>query len=106
MGVKLLNSIEAAWNWPDDPGANLVSEVQWQEIACAANLSGREFEVCQLLFEGLTREEVAEELSLKTRTVRQYMEHLHAKLRVTNRVGLVLRIIQIRDYIEHEPPFE
>lgn len=51
-----------------------------------------------MLFEGKTRGEVADELGIKNRTVRQYVEQLHTKLQVNSRVGLVLRIIQVRDH--------
>jgi len=81
------------------PGQQLVSEQQWQEIGRRLNLSGRELQVCQSLFLGKTRKQTASELNVKPRTVRHHMESLHVKMRVRNRVGVVLRVIQVRDFI-------
>ena len=47
--------------------------------------------------DGHTRSLIGDKLGIKDRTVRQYLEQLHLKLRVNNRVSLVLRIIQVRD---------
>ena len=76
---------------------NLVSASQWEAIAKAAELSQRELEIIQLLFQQKTRDGIAEKLGLKSRIVRQYMERIHTKLQVHGRIGVVLRIIQIRD---------
>lgn len=92
-----MNSNEDAWQWPEEPGAVLIDDKQWIKIAYLLSISDRELEVCRFLFEGITREEIAEKMEIKVRTVRHYLERLHAKLRVSNRVALVLRIIQVRD---------
>ena len=60
-------------------------------------LTKRELEVCKLLLQCKTRQEIAADLDITTRTIRQHMENIHVKLRVNNRVGIVLRIIQVRD---------
>jgi len=88
--------------WGDEPGKDLVSENDWQSIAEFASLSEREFQVCQLIFLGNTRREVGKQLEISTRTVRHYMESLHEKLRVNGRVGLVLRLIQIREHVRRQ----
>lgn len=93
-GVK---SIRQAWKWSENPGEDLLTDDQWQEVSDALGLSYREAEVCRLLFEGRTRDNIKDELGLKSSTVRQYMENIHRKLRVNNRVGVVLRVVQVRD---------
>ena len=80
-----------------EPADEMVSDFQWQAVAKLVALSRRELEVCQKLFLGKTRQQVADDLGIKNRTARQYVEQLHQKLRVTNRTGLVLRIVQLRD---------
>ena len=92
-----LNPVASLWS--KDPGDVLVSEHSWREIRLFAGLSKREMEVSRLIFRGRTRAEVAERLNISPRTVRHHMEILHEKLRVRNRVGLVLRIIQLRDHL-------
>jgi DNA-binding NarL/FixJ family response regulator len=83
--------------WNEKMELNLVSASQWEAIAKAAELSQRELEIIQLLFQQKTRDGIAEKLGLKSRIVRQYMERIHTKLQVHGRIGVVLRIIQIRD---------
>jgi DNA-binding CsgD family transcriptional regulator len=103
MGISRLNFIAEMTDWGDDPGKDLIDESYWECIADMASLSERELQVSRLIFEGNTREQVGERLEISTRTVRHYMESLHEKLRVANRVGLVLRLVQIRDYVQSRP---
>jgi len=98
-----LNSNDDIWQWSDEPGTHLIYDKQWKKISYLLAISDREQEVCRLLFEGITREEIAERMDIKVRTVRHYLERLHTKLRVNNRVALVLRIIQVRDALKDLP---
>ncbi|QEG23570.1 response regulator transcription factor [Mariniblastus fucicola] len=82
------------------PGSEMLTQKQWTITSEKFRLTNRERQVCQRLFEGMTRNQVAEELGIKPRTVRHYMEHIHEKLDVSNRVGVVLRIIEMRDRID------
>ncbi|MEM7477762.1 MAG: helix-turn-helix transcriptional regulator [Planctomycetota bacterium] len=101
MGISLLKSaaLSELSNWPLDPGKSLLQGHCWAEIASFAGLTSRELDVCQALFEGLTREEAASALGLSASTVRHHMESLHSKLAVSTRRGFALRIIQIRDHL-------
>ena len=76
---------------------------QWDQVAKRLRLTPREREVCELLFQCKTRRETAEHLGISERTVRGYMEQLHTKLAVNCRVGVVLRIIQVRDNFSQHP---
>ena len=102
-GEQFLNSNDDTWEWSEAPGAQLIGEDQWIKISYLLAISEREQEVCRLLFEGITREEIADKMDIKVRTVRHYLERLHTKLRVNNRVALVLRIIQVRDALKDIP---
>jgi len=84
------------------PGQHLMSAEQWQKVASLVQLSEREQQVCELLFTGLTRAEIAIDLQIKPRTVRQHLENIHTKLNVHNRVGLVLRVMELRDILSSE----
>jgi len=86
------------------PGRSMLTDEQWESTAEKLRLTRREKEVCRELFDGFTRNEIADHLGIKPRTVRHYMEHIHQKLAVSNRVGVVLRIIQIRDRISTLKP--
>jgi DNA-binding NarL/FixJ family response regulator len=66
---------------------------QGQEQAAGApqgpSLSPREREILQLIGKGLSNSEAAGVLSLSRATVRTHLEHIYAKLDVTNRVEAV-----------------
>ena len=81
------------------PGKLLISEDEWQKIASMVKLTARECLVCRFIFEGNTRKEVAARMEISTRTVRHYLESVHAKLCVNGRVGVVLRLVQLRDFL-------
>lgn len=91
-------------DWNERPGEQLVTDSQWNEIASVLELTQRELDVCQRLFVEMTRHETAADMGIKSRTVRHYMERIHSKLNVNNRVGVVLRIIQVRDNMDPEEP--
>ena len=82
---------------PENQLFNLLSAEEWRQVSEWFGLTCREQEVCKLLFQCLTRREIAAELGIKERTVRGYMEQIHIKLNGKSRVGVVLRIIEARD---------
>jgi len=93
------NRTRQIFEWTDRPGENLISESEWTDVKSYARLSRREGQVCRHLFEGLNRDEIAEMLGISPRTVRYHLESLHKKLKVNTRVGLVLRMVQLRDFL-------
>ena len=78
---------------------NLITEPQWRKVAQELALSPQELRVCQFVFKCKTRQEMAEAMGIKDRTVRTYLEQIHIKLSVTTRVGIALRIVETRDAI-------
>lgn len=93
------NSTSQSFEWTDRPGQNLISDSEWSAVKNYARLSMRESQVSRLLFEGHKRDHIAEMLGISPRTVRYHLESLHKKLKVNTRVGLVLRMIQLRDFL-------
>ena len=69
----------------------------------ATALSRRELEVLQLLAEGRSTAEVAEELILSVNTVRNHITHLMAKLGVRSRLEAVNAAVR-RGLIRFDPP--
>ena len=100
MGLVLLNSMQRLGGWPESPGRVLIDQACWKDLKVFAGLSGRELQVCRLIFQGDTRKSAAEALGISERTVRHHLETIYSKLSVNNRVDLVLRLIQIRDHLE------
>ena len=52
-------------------------------------LSERETEILQLIAKGISNNEAASMLGLSKATIRTHLEHIYAKLEVTNRVEAV-----------------
>lgn len=75
-------------------GAGLFSEAAWDAAARTLRLSGREIQVVQAVFKERTEFAIADDLGITPRTVHMHFERLYRKLKVTNRVGLVLRIME------------
>jgi DNA-binding CsgD family transcriptional regulator len=77
-----------------NPGQDLLTGEEWVEIGSTLRLSARELSVAILTFEGKTRADMARILRLSPETVRTFIDRLHKKLQVKDRVGLVLRIVR------------
>jgi DNA-binding NarL/FixJ family response regulator len=79
------------------PGNRLIEPEEWPGIANQLGLTTREWEVVIFLFRGHACAAIASNLSIGSRTVRQYLEQIYQKIDVQDRVELVLRIIEVRD---------
>lgn len=93
--MKLLSQLDSG-----QLAFNLMTMRQWEFVAEKFDLTARQVDVCERLLQCLTREQIARQLGIKDRTVRSYMEQIHVKLNVKNRVGIVLRIIEARDSLD------
>ena len=99
MGAILVKSMDVEALKDQQTGQSQLSNKQWELVCESLALSNREEFVCRLLCDGHTRAAIAEAMEVTTRTVRHHMEQIHRKLDVHNRVGVVLRLIQVRDSI-------
>jgi HD-GYP domain-containing protein (c-di-GMP phosphodiesterase class II)/DNA-binding CsgD family transcriptional regulator len=68
-----------------------------------AGLTAREVEVLRLVAQGMSSREVADRLVLSTKTVRNHVERVYAKIGVTNRTGATLYALE-HGLVGH-PPF-
>ncbi len=78
-----------------NPGEGFLTNEDWAAMALAANLTGRELSVAMLIFEGKTRYQIARALHCAPGTVRVYIDRLFAKLEVTDRLGMALRLVRL-----------
>ena len=74
-------------------GSGVFSEAAWAAVAQSLDFSGRELEIARGVFDDQTEFAIAAELGISPHTVHTHVERLHHKLRVTNRVQLVLRVL-------------
>ena len=74
-------------------GAAMFSEPAWQEIARSLKLSGQELQIVRGVFDDCTEFAIANNLRVSPHTVHTHCERLYHKLAVTDRVKLVLRVM-------------
>jgi len=75
----------------------LLTDEQWLRIANRLAFSERELQIVQLVFEDEQEKAIATHLGISLNTVHTHLKHLHWKLGVRTRVGLVLRVF--REYL-------
>ena len=74
-------------------GTAMFSERAWQEIARSLKLSGQELQIVRGVFDDYTEFAIANNLKVSPHTVHTHCERLYHKLAVTDRVKLVLRVM-------------
>ena len=97
--IRLMETLEEvlAGGTPLDPkiaGMILQTFRQLSPIPDAESLSGRECEVLQLAAKGLTRQEIADELTLSPHSVTEYIKRSFEKLHVRNLPAAVSEAIR------------
>jgi DNA-binding NarL/FixJ family response regulator len=82
----------------------MASETSYQEEVPLERLSPRELEVLQLLTQGQTNREIAQNLTVSVSTVKIHVEHILAKLGVSDRTQAAVRAIELG--LLHTPSIE
>jgi DNA-binding CsgD family transcriptional regulator len=59
-------------------------------------LSSRESEILQLIYEGFTDNEMAEELSISPNTVRTHRQNLRTKFSVNNTAEMINKAVELK----------
>jgi len=72
----------------------MFSEQAWKEITRSLKLSGQELRIVRGVFDDCTEFNIADGLKVSPHTVHTHCERLYHKLRVTDRVKLVLRVME------------
>ena len=75
-------------------GASLLSNHAWLEIAGALEITKRELQIVQAVFDNQHEAEIAKHFKISPHTVHMHMNRLFKKLTVKSRTELVLRIMQ------------
>jgi len=74
---------------------HLDRETSSREELLPKQLSEREYEVLRLLVQGKTNPEIAQQLTISVGTVKIHVEHILAKLRVSDRTQAAVRAIEL-----------
>ena len=75
-------------------GAAILSDHAWSEIAKALRITKRELQIIQGVFDNLTQAAIAHRLNMTEHTAHTHLNRLFAKLTVTTRTELVLRVME------------
>ena len=87
-GAELLNTIVQVM-----AGNVMVSEAVQQQIdSFSSDLTARELQIVQLVYQGLSPNEMAAQLNLSSKTVDKHRENLMRKLDVSNVVQLIHKV--------------
>ena len=72
----------------------MFSQEAWKELARNLNLSGQELRIVHGIFDDCTEYAIADQMQISPHTVRTHCERLYRKLGVTDRVKLVLCVVE------------
>jgi len=75
-------------------GASMLSDHAWLEVASALDITKREVQIIQGVFDNLPKAGIAHRLGISTHTTHTHLNRLFKKLNVTTRTELVLRIME------------
>jgi len=71
----------------------MFSADEWRDLSKRMGLSPRQTQVARLICRGHRNHELAEAIGIKPDTVRMHRRELFKKLRITDRVGVPVRLI-------------
>ena len=74
-------------------GAAVFSNQAWREIGRSLGLSRRELQIVRGVLNDRTEFAIAADLGISQHTVHTHFDRLHRKLNVTDRVGVVVRVM-------------
>jgi DNA-binding NarL/FixJ family response regulator len=77
-----------------------IAAEKWAVLAKTLRLAPRQEKIVELILRGLQDKQIAAVLGLKVPTVRTYLRRVYSRLRVDDRMGLVLRLFTV----SHELP--
>ena len=75
-------------------GAAILSDRAWHEIGRTLDITKRELQIVQSVFDNKHETDIAKRFTISPHTVHMHMNRLFKKLNVTSRTELVLRIMQ------------
>ncbi len=73
-------------------GRNVVSEGQWRRLAEKLQLSERQLQIIQRMFDDSSEARIGLELGISEHTVHTHIERLYRKLGVSSRCELLVRV--------------
>lgn len=81
-----------------------LAAVHWTAVAQALALSPQQTRILELVLRGMKDKEIADELRLTVPTVRTYLSRIFGKLKVNDRVGLILHVFSLAQRFADNDP--
>jgi len=75
------------------PLPELFTAGEWKVLAAQVGLSSRQVQVARLICRGLQKEGIAKAIGVSEFTIRMHANALYKRLRVHDRVGVVVRLV-------------
>jgi DNA-binding CsgD family transcriptional regulator len=76
------------------PDVALLNEKQWRYVQRRYHLSPRELDVAKLVCRGFVNGDIADELNVKSGTVKTHLKSIFGKTRARNKITLLLRFME------------
>ena len=74
-------------------GRTILNHVDWRRVGAKLNLSARQLELVQHIFDGKRLQTIALDMGLSLGTVKTYSQRVHQKLGVSDRLELTLAVV-------------
>jgi DNA-binding CsgD family transcriptional regulator len=75
------------------PRIALLKPEHWYYIQRRYRMSRRELQVAELVCEGFSNGEIAEELKIKPGTVKTHLRNVYRRIRVKNKIAMLLTVV-------------
>lgn len=87
------SSVHAKANaWIGEPPSSHLSTDEWWSIAHSLDLSVRQLQIVQCVFDGFGEPSTGQELDLSSHTVHAHLNRIYKKTHVKNRCELIVRV--------------
>ena len=72
---------------------SLLNEKQWMYLQKRYQMTGREVQIAKRICEGLSCEDIAQELDIKSGTVKTHVRNIYRKTWVHTKIGMLLKFV-------------
>jgi DNA-binding NarL/FixJ family response regulator len=76
---------------------------KWNQLVATLKLPPQQIRIVELILRNYCDKQIAAALGLKVPTVRTYLHRIFERLRVSDRLELVLRLFELSHHTDHLP---
>lgn len=82
----------------------IFQDKHWSYIQRRYWMSPRELEIAELVCRGLSNDQIAKDLVISGGTVKTHVRNIYRKIRVNNKLMMLLKFIGAANHLETDPP--